>query len=344
MAKSKKALTEAEGRTFKMNRMIIHRVPATKVGEKDAEKPDLSAAAVDLTPDLKTFFSRRISATMTERAAGVEQNLSSPSKVPEEIKELIGDENKLVDISRTLAAQLHTVQTGVNSDGLLVIARGSVTRTKTKKSAPAVLVMKLKTAEGTNVRKNGDVYEPQLLRDLMLTDDTKVFKAAVLAQDSGDLIGVVSDEQVRLGAKMFREDYLGMMRTEDSATQTQKYFRAVETWVDESVSDGETRRRYLSSLKVQVFSHKQELDPTQFIQDHIDKPHRDPLRKYLRESNVKLTKFERNDRLLAPKDQRMQLVTTKGVRITAEADLADLIKEVQHDGQVVTAIFDTLEP
>ncbi len=342
MTAATRALTEAEGRTFKMDRMIIHRVPAISVDEKNSAKPDLSADAVSLTADLKAFFARRISATMTERAAGVESNPGSPSKVPDELTELIGDDSKLVDISHRLAEQLYTVQTAVNSDGLLVVARGSVTRTKTKKATPAVLVMKLKTAEGTNVRKSGNVYQPQLLRDLMLTDDTKVFKAGILALDEGDLIGVVSDEQVRLGAKMFREDYLGMRRTEDAATQTQKYYKTVESWVEKSVSDGATRRRYLSSLKVDVFSHKTELDPTQFISDYVDEPHRDALRKHLLESGIKVTKFERNDRLLAPKEHRMQFVTSKGVKITAEADLANLVKEIEHDDQKVTAIFDTL--
>lgn len=341
-----RGLSEAEAASFAIRKMIIHLVPKHLAGQTDGDKPDLSEGVADLTPDLRTFFRERLVGTLGKRAIPVEEDANTSSKVPDQVKSLISQGSRLVAVSQQMANQLYSVQTGVNSEGLIVVATGTVQDGATKR--PAALVMKLKKTEGANVEKskvgNKSLYTPSHLRNLMLTSDTQVFKAAVIRKDpNGNLLGIVSDEQTDLGAKVFREDFLGMRPGRSAARVTKAYYERVEEWIVTNVDDPDKRTRYVAALKLDTTSHHKVLDPKQFIAGYIDPPDRDALANFLTENDVPLAGFQKDLSSLRPKQlTKMSRKTSRGLTIVGEPELFSLVETQVVDGETVTLIRDVM--
>lgn len=337
-----RGLTAEQGQSIDADKIVIHLVPKHLADAATPPPPDLSDQAVKLDAQLKTFLGDKIRATFAKNATPVEENSDANSTVPDDVRTLLNDPRKLVSISQALATKLCADQLGGTSDGLLVAARGSV---EVKgKDRPAVLVMKLKIAEGANVEKQGGTYQPEFLQGLMLSTDTKVFKTAVLVDEGGSLIGVISDEQMVDGAAFFREKFLGMRRSRSSETVTRDFFTTTMSWIQKSVSDPADREEYEQRLKMTLTDQSPQIDRSTFITSQIKQQHRQELADVLDEAGVPKGNFDKDIEWMKPRQRQIRRDFAKtSLSLRGEAEDFSQVERTELDGETVTVIHDTVD-
>lgn len=345
---NRRSLTPTEARTFKANKLIIHVVPTNK---KDAAKPRQPSLSPDVAPTdtrVDQFFAERVDSTFRKTSVPVEEDSTVAASAVGHVKDILRSAGQLVPKSQELAKELFTVQSAVQPDGLLVVARGNIE--VENKRRPAVLVLKLEPEEGANLLRDAKgVYTPEYLNNLMLTGNTKVFKAAVLGterQKNGSdlLIGCISDEQTQTGAEFFRSNFLGTQPTRNSAVVTRDFFHAASDWIDNNVVDDATHRAYHLALRVEVDSKKTKINVTDFAAAYLEDEHADDFVGDLAQVGVPPGDFEKNLLWIKPIQRRARLETTQGIRVEGDPELVgELVSEREVDGEIVTVIMDRLK-
>lgn len=175
--------------------VIVHEVPERWATGPSAP-PFLSEAESALTPTLQHYIRERIIGSLAKAAYEVLFDPSATSPVRSLTEDHLGPQTMdFVAMSQQMANHLYTCQTGVNSAGLLVV--GSITLG----GARALAILKLEKESGVRVRQDvtGEgrrTLSMEHIRELMLTDKTKVFKAGLFfSTTDGSVEGLVSDKQ-----------------------------------------------------------------------------------------------------------------------------------------------------
>ncbi len=333
-------LTPEEARSFKFKSLIIHVIPHHLKGEEGT--PDLSDRPAQLTARMKTFFARRITSTFGTKPVPCIENPAATQKTPDRVRELFVQPRELKKVSDVLAQGLYDVQGGVQEESVLVVATGSVVVDDVGR--PAALLMKLAQTEGVELKKERGTYGANVL-DLMLTDEQKVFKAAIFVQNDDDrLSGIVSDGQAADGAVFWRETYLGMKPVKTSDWLTRAWFVGVQSYIDENIQDAETHRKCSSALRVEMDSLRKTIDPKKFAADYFADGDADALIDHLEEVGAPTVKFDKNDVRLKPREKVMTRSTESGVKVTAPAEIfEELVEVTQLNGQTVTVIREGLK-
>ncbi|MDP1711657.1 MAG: nucleoid-associated protein [Candidatus Nanopelagicaceae bacterium] len=182
--------------TLSLDELIIHRVPGR--GDNNANGPVLSQGASPYDPNVFAFFRRRLSGVMSSKSLRIEPDPSRSEDfnsllVFSAVNEIITTATNFIASSQRIARHLWNIQDGRNSAGLLVIARGQID------GLPCVGILKLEHENGVQAEESHDangnfVFKVILHNDLLLTDNTAVFKAVVLRQMSGVEISAVAQE------------------------------------------------------------------------------------------------------------------------------------------------------
>jgi hypothetical protein len=173
--------------------VVLHDVP--RPGDPD-EALVLTDRAIDLDDQLRAYFRRKITRSLGARGLEVIADLNEDDTVRGAVADVVRDSDRLVTVSQTVAEHLYAVQTGRNSPGLLAVINGRI------EGRPCLSILKLEREQGLRVHieveDGSPVVDVELLRDLTLTDKTKVFKTSLfrLAGDSADTLeGRVADDQ-----------------------------------------------------------------------------------------------------------------------------------------------------
>jgi hypothetical protein len=150
-------------------------------------------------------------------------------------------------MSQQMAMHLHASQTGVNPAGLLVVSSAVVDGNR------ALAILKLEKESGVRVHedKTADgrrTLSMEHIRELMLTDRTKVFKVGLFYPTTGGTVeGLVSDKQRGYQpqnevADFFLKRFLGCALKQLPPVVTQDFLQATEQFINDEVS---TRPRRL---------------------------------------------------------------------------------------------------
>jgi hypothetical protein len=160
--------------SFAVDQVMIHDVPR---GNDTDEEVVLTDLPIELDADLRQYFRRKIIDSLSERGVEVVADNDEDAIVRQALARVLGDRAQLVAASREIAARLNDVQTGRNPAGLLAVIVGTVD------DGPCASVLKLEREQGLRFRiKTVDahtVVDLEHLRDLTLTDKTKVFKTSL---------------------------------------------------------------------------------------------------------------------------------------------------------------------
>jgi hypothetical protein len=236
---------------FAISTVMIHDVPR---GDSDATEMTLTDAPIQLDDQLREYFRSKI-ATSLQRGVDVIIDPTQDSTVCDAIVGIIREPASLPDQSRVIAARLHKVQTGVNPAGLVTVIYG------TSDGHPAVSILKLEREEGIrfqvqNVQGRLTV-DLQFLRDLTLTNKTKVFKTSLFFLEDPSrpesIIGKVADDQRgqvqgRGVADFFLSTFLGTQLRISPARATLEFVQAAEEFFNDSVRNPEKRGQYQVAL------------------------------------------------------------------------------------------------
>jgi hypothetical protein len=252
---------------------VVHDVPRRGSGEPLVLADD----PIELEADLRSYFARKITGSVERRGLQVVADLTASPIVRDGVREALAEEGALVAASQTMARHLDAIQTERNSPGLLVVALGMWS------GRPCVAVVKLEREEGLRVhlstRGGRNVVSLELLRELALTNKTRVFKAALLTlgdkAESASLFGQASDDQRARDegpgvAGFFLSDFLGCRLRTNPEKATRDFFNAAQDFFNTAVADPERRVRYLVALLARMEDQVMDLNPRIFARASIE--------------------------------------------------------------------------
>ena len=264
--------------SFVVREVILHDVPRH---DEDAQVT-LTDAPIILDEQLRDYFRRKIVSSLELRGLDVVADPNGKAVVREGVAAILRDPTNLVEVSKEIARHLDDSQSNRNPAGLLAVVAGSVG------SEPCVAVLKLEREQGLrfviNVVAGQTRVDLQFLRDLTLTDKTRVFKTSILCLMPGGgaetMFGRVSDSQRGrddgLGvATFFMATFLGCMLRTSPEKATHDFVRAAEDYFNSKVADPERQARYQVALLATLQDQALDLSPRDFANDHLE-PHDRP--------------------------------------------------------------------
>jgi hypothetical protein len=266
--------------SFKIVDVMIHDVPK---GNDRFGSLVLSDVPITLDEELRQYFHRKIRVSLNERGIAVIADSGKSDLVRTQIARLVIHPNELVEVSKTIAERLNEVQSGRNPAGLLVVATGTVD------GKNAATVLKLEREQGLrfqiNLENGKHVVDVEYLRNLTLTDRTKVFKTSLLTTGKGaqataqNVSGFVSDDQsgndlAEGVATFFLGTFLGCKLRDSPAKSTLAFATAVDAFINSDVDNAELRGKYQVALLAKLQDQTTVLAPWAFARDSIDQPDR----------------------------------------------------------------------
>jgi hypothetical protein len=323
--------------TFHIDTLIVHDVPR-RLADGSGDSITFSEVPSQLETELRNFFRERIVRTLRRHAFEVERDPAQPSPVPGHIADLIGDPETIVPASQAAASHLHATQTGVNPGGLLVVARGTVDQQR------CCAILKLEHEEALRVQQiqlDGQItFDMARLRDLMLGQNTRVFKASLFTCPNGTADGVlgrVSDNQAgQLAdggvASFFLERFLGCRLKQAPEVSTRAFFDATQEWIN-TLPDPVKRGRYEVGLIAQMQNTDLIITPNSFADQHLDTEDRASYRAHLREREAPTAQFKKDTALIAPRIRQMSIRFKKStVRVSGNPNDVDEYVRINERG------------
>lgn len=303
--------------TFDIEAVVVHDVPR---GNSDEDQLTLTDEPIELDDDLRRYFHRKIVASLRERGVEVVADPNEDDTVVACAARLIADPSALVETSHVIAQRLDEVQTGRNPPGLLAVIIGTVDGNR------CASVLKLEREEGLRFKievVNGrHVVDLEFLRDLTLTDKTKVFKTSLLVAENdhpgpGTITGRVSDDQS--GAKptagvatFFLGTFLGCRLRDNPEKTTLEFVQAADVFINEHVRNPEKRGRYQVALLATLQDQTSEIRPRSFARSQLDAPDRPVFLDRIREAGLDPDQ---------PFAKDVSLVRVNGFRMTFESGM-----------------------
>jgi hypothetical protein len=253
-----------------VNNAVVHYVPTTS-----DEDLLLTDRAVVLDAQLRGYFRDKVMGTLTTRGLDVVVDAAEQQNVPEAVAAIIDTPAQLVGASRSIASHLYTCQSARNSSGLIVVLDGTAGET------PVVAIVKLERERGVRFvlseRDGRQVLE--LLRNLTLTDKTKVFKTALLTSPPGGgataVTGRVSDDQRGRTeglpvAHFFLSTFLGCQPKVKAAKATLDFVKTANDSFNQDVTSPEKQGRYQVALVAAMQAQTAELRPRTFATENLE--------------------------------------------------------------------------
>jgi hypothetical protein len=260
--------------SFRLGTLVVHDVPQP---DEEREGLILTDTEIRLDAQLRGYFERKITHSLRNRGLEVMADMTGSPIVRDGVDAILRDRGQLVPVSKAIAEHLDQSQTRRNPAGLLAVGHGTVD------ARDVIAVLKLEREQGLRLRIEviGDRTEVdmQFLRDLTLTDKTKIFKTSLLRLKRGgqpdSLEGLVSDDQRGRDegtgvATFFLSTFLGCQLRTNPEKATRDFVLATEQFINEDVTVDERRSRYQVALLAKMQDQTRQLRPLDFANNSLE--------------------------------------------------------------------------
>ena len=311
-----------------IHKVIIHEVPRHARHTKGGG-PILSEIESPLDADLKLYLRERIvGSLMSSQAFDVVIDPIGTSPVPGLISHhtAAGAVADFVAISQHIARHLYSIQGGANPAGLLAIIDCSVA------SARGLAILKLEKEKGARINQEDvggkKTYNIRIVRDLILTEKTKVFKVGIFFRTGEQPDGfdaAASDHQRGLFHRMevadfFLKQFLGCKLTEEPEISTKRFFEVTEQFINEQVEDAVRRARYHNHLVSVLTSEQPTVSPRRFAEDFLRTSDRQKFLGFIESKQLPSTTFRVDTSLVKSRLEKVEYRFRDGVSIVTPAD------------------------
>lgn len=335
---------------LRIERIIVHDVPKRFAGDESG--PRLSEVESTLDAELRTFFQERIKKSLASAAFDVMFDPETASPAPPLVFDQLGVRTmNFVDMSGKLAEHLYASQTGVNSAGLLTVVQAEID------GLPCLGVLKLEREAGVRLEETDQgglrTFDIHHVKDLMLTDKTKVFKACVFVQNGADMetvAGLMSDHQRgtlprREVADFFLKKFLGCQLREAPEVTTKRFFSETQEFINKRVAEPERKAQYLTALVATLNNNDPALSPAQFAATNLIGPDRQGLVGYLEEAGVPTSHIDKDTSLIQQHLKRTRWGFESGLSLIGPPESFEqhVVMVTPDDGEPRTEIRDTLK-
>lgn len=331
--------------TARVVRTIFHDVPVNRKGQP-SRVPTLATALTTLDARRRGILQSRLSAVIASKAAyAVRFADTTSSPTPATINDLTSSskaDKQFIAASQALATFLTGRQIGSMSPGLLCVME------ITCGAHRAVGILKLEREEGAQLQLSdtatGRAFELAVLDSLVLTEGTRLFKAALFIRRKADEISAaVCDGQRSVHSAddvaHFWLDFLGCQVLEAPRVTTERWFDCTVKFINDYIPDSEQKNEVYNHLISELKSNKATVTPRSFVKDYIPQPLQDSYDNFLKENHVTLTRFTKDTADISTRLRRKSLTTSRGIQVTVPEDQEGLVDVTSED----ITIRDTLE-
>ncbi len=126
-------------------------------------------------------------------------------------------------------------------------------------------------------------------------------------------------------ATFFLSKFLGCELSGDAQAVTRAFFMATLAWINDRINDPDSQAKYFLALITEMNAEDRDIDPGDFARRNLDPEDCNGFLQYLAASNVSVTVFEMNVKLI-----KTQL---RGMRINIENNIVVLVPPNQADMQ-----------
>lgn len=324
-------ITATELASLTIERAIIHDIPRRLRGQD--VQPELSQTDSPLDDDTAVHLHRKIVDTIGGRNAYELVFLErTESPVPPIVREYTGSRRNRDDFvkkSQRLATHLFEVQRGSSSPGLLCV----LDCVATNRRAFAILKVERESGARLNstVRDGKRTFEMSVVRDLLLTTGTKLFKNALFlrtgpADDDFSIAGCDTQRWTTyVEMAQFWFSFLGCELQVAPRIATKRFFELNREYIKTHVTDPVEKSDWYDHTVSEMKSQKRSISPRQFIDDYVPRHHQQPFEDFLRERKFSLRQFALDASDIASKLRRLSYHTDRGATVSVPADAQDII-------------------
>jgi 37-kD nucleoid-associated bacterial protein len=232
---------------------------------------------------------------------------------------MLGEQDALVGESRAIASYLAETQPSISPGGIVVVANCSLN------GEQAVLIAKLEHELGVRAHQmeladGSRTFDVELLKDLLFTGNSKVFKVAVMlgSATQAPLAGHLVDTQAAgYGvAQYFLMDFLGCELTQRADRLTEVFFEATEKWLNRQ-TDSQKRGRYQLSLMSEMLSNTTDVAVDEFASRYLDVEDRDDFSSTVYSQGAPEGSFPKDTSLVESRLSQIRIDTASGVLLAA---------------------------
>ncbi len=303
--------------TLSIASIIVHEVPERRASGP-SNPPFLSEVESTLTVALRNYIREKIAGSLATAAYEVLFDPAATSPVRSLTEDHLGPQSiDLVAMSQQMANHLYACQTGVNPAGLLIVGSVAVNGER------ALAILKLEKESGVRVRQEvtGEgrrTLSMEHIRELMLTDKTKVFKVGLFYTTGGPVEGLVSDKQRGYLpqteiADFFLKKFLGCKLRQIPPAVTRNFLQATEQFINEDVPNPGTKARYQIALLAELQSTRGTIHPREFAEQHFNAGDRQRYIDKLRQAEVPTQVFPKDTAMVESRLQRIRLDFESGL-------------------------------
>lgn len=165
-------------------------------------------------------------------------------------------------------------------------------------------------------------FDMQYFANLLFTEKSKVYKVALFSEEEATestLLGWAADPQTsgKDVARFFLEKFLGCRHQNDPRELTRRFHDTAMDWVNSRFTNADVRIDYVMAVMVELQSAAPTLDPTTFIQTHLQDPHRDDFAAFLADHDVPIRAFDKNIDLIGNRMQKVRVDLSNGAFLVA---------------------------
>jgi len=296
--------------------LVLHEVVQKLPGHLE---PVLSDTPSNLKPDQSLFIQSRIRGTLAGYARPVVEE-SGLSKAPDLVRSYFAGDEDLVQVSRILAQHLQQCQPKISPSGIFIAAEATI------EGSSALVLAKLEHERGVRANQTAlpdgrKTFIVELLRDLLFTTGSKIFKVAVFPAPvprASGISGWVVDNQSAGPhvAQYFMSTFLGCQLAEQSDVLTDRFHMGAQRWIN-GLANSEKKGRYEIALISELQSQQRFLSVDSFAKNHLDVADRDDFVAGLAGSGVASRPFEKDLRLVQPHLKNVRFDMDSGVVLIA---------------------------
>jgi hypothetical protein len=218
------------------------------------------------------------------------------------------------------------VQSGTNSAGLLALIDCRL------RDENAVLIVKLKHETGSRLFREPQSerrhYTMEVLRDLFLTEGTRVFKCALFGHSGPDTRILVSDDQRPSTreyeiAEFFLEQFLGCKRIEVGHVVTKRFYNSTVEFINAHMPEGDRNDLY-DDLTSQLRRRVSRIDARQFAREFLPLAKRDDYMSFIQSRGIPNV-FEKDTSEIGTYLKKKQIRTEHGISITVPEEAQQFV-------------------
>lgn len=302
---------------LRIKNVLMHRIPEGP-RSRTTEQIEFTEAFLELDPKDQAFLQLRLRRTLSQHSRDVLADDEADSDFPKQVLQLLqggASEAELLKTSIYLAERFFEHQAPNAPKGLVVLADC------TAGSLPVVIAAKLEHEEGLRVEQTVNIagkrtFKAEFLDDLVLGDNTQIFKVAALVLDgtvAGGIRGYLVDSQ-QAGqhlASYFVERVLGCRPAEQANVLTERFYKSAEKFFGK-LSDPERQARYEIALLAEMQKPTSTFNPRTFARTHLDEDDRDSFLAAVGNANVPLRTIDKDVGLISTSIRRLKVKTTRG--------------------------------